>query len=102
MNQISCTSSKQFNKYHFGVFCQFLWGFGFNLVKKTRNPSHVGTFFIAGTVLNSFTAYYEGYWDARQLLPPETDTGTLRMVGFYLILSGFALYAVRNGGIKLF
>ena len=96
------SSQQQFNKYHFGVFCQFLCGFGFNLVRKTKNPFHVGSFFIAGTVLNSFMAYYEGYLDVNQKLPPDFDTGTYRMMGLYCIIFGYALYGIRHGGIKIF
>uniref|UniRef100_A0A7S3JA15 Uncharacterized protein n=1 Tax=Euplotes harpa TaxID=151035 RepID=A0A7S3JA15_9SPIT len=100
--RIYFSNRQQYNKYHFGVFCQFLSGFGFILTRKTKNPMHAGAFFISGTLCNSLLAYYEGYRDHREYAPLEYDTATVRLFGFYSILSGFALLTLRSAGYMIF
>ena len=56
------------------------------MAKKTKNPIHSGAFFIYGLCTNSFLAYYEGFRDAYEKLPPNFNTGSFRIIGFYSIL----------------
>ena len=84
--RIYFTDHQTYNKYHFGVLCQLLSSGGLMLTRKTKQPAHAGAFFIAGMVLNSCVAYYEGYIDAYEKPPPEWDTATTRLTGFYSIL----------------
>ena len=95
---MSFSTPHQFNKYHFGVICQFISASGLILTRKTKNPMHAGAFFVGGMALNSGLAYYEGVRDLREKQPVSWDTATWRLTGFYMILAGFGILYLKSAG----